>query len=424
MSPNESLQGLTPSLFRKEALQHRARRLEGEVLLGAPLSWTALGYLAVTVVAAALTFASLSTYARKETVAGWLVPHAGLIRVSTRSSGVVEDLGVREGDDVRKGAVLARVRLAVDSANGDSGEIEIEAVREEIDASSLGARSRMEKLEVTRDQLERQHRLLTAQRAEAARYVGILEAKLALAQDGLGRAQELVAQGYLSRHELDRAMSSLLTAQEDVSAARSDLLSLDQKLVQVGAQIASHPILIAQATSEAEGRQAVLRQKLEQATAGNVHALTSPISGKVAVVPLDVGQAVKAGATIVMLTPSKSPLEAELFIPSRAAGFIRTGQSVSLQYQAFPFQKFGSANGVIVSMSRTPLNPEDIALPTLRAQEPLYRARIALEREHISAYGANVPLRAGMLLRSDVVVERRSLIEWLLDPLYAVGKRR
>jgi membrane fusion protein len=48
---------------------------------------------------------------------------------------------------------------------------------------------------------------------------------------------------------------------------------------------------------------------------------------------------------------------------------------------------------------------------------------VALAHEDIQAYGEVIPLQPGMLLTADVVFDRRSLIRWLFDPLFAVAQR-
>ena len=48
---------------------------------------------------------------------------------------------------------------------------------------------------------------------------------------------------------------------------------------------------------------------------------------------------------------------------------------------------------------------------------PAYRAIVELERPDIEAYGRRVPLQPDMLLRADIILERRTLVEWILDPL-------
>jgi len=74
-------------------------------------------------------------------------------------------------------------------------------------------------------------------------------------------------------------------------------------------------------------------------------------------------------------------------------------------------------------VSRTVLAPAEVAIPGLQIQEPVFRVRVKMKRDSVSAYGQTVPLQPGMLLTADVVIDRRSLLEWLLDPLYAAGRR-
>jgi hypothetical protein len=44
-------------------------------------------------------------------------------------------------------------------------------------------------------------------------------------------------------------------------------------------------------------------------------------------------------------------LQAEIYIPSRAIGFVKPGQEVRLLYDAFPYQRFGAYRGRVVAAS-------------------------------------------------------------------------
>ena len=123
------------------------------------------------------------------------------------------------------------------------------------------------------------------------------------------------------------------------------------------------------------------------------------------------------------LVPSGDELVAELFVPSHAAGFINAGQTLKLKYEAFPFQRFGSQEATVDNVSLTVLTTEETGLPGAAFSEPVFSARGRLAAQTVYAYGTSVPLRAGMLLSADVVVDRRTLVEWLLDPVYAAGRR-
>jgi membrane fusion protein len=151
--------------------------------------------------------------------------------------------------------------------------------------------------------------------------------------------------------------------------------------------------------------------------------VTAALPGRVAAVPVERGQTLAPGATIAIVTPLNSPLEAELYTPSRSAGFVRVGQEVRLMYQAFPHQKFGTGKGTVTAISRTVLAPSEVSIPGVVVQEPVFRVRVRLERPNVQAYGETTALQPGMLLNADVVIDRRSLLEWLLDPLYAAGRR-
>jgi len=61
--------------------------------------------------------------------------------------------------------------------------------------------------------------------------------------------------------------------------------------------------------------------------------------------------------------------------------------------------------------------------PLAAVREPAYRIKVALERQTISAFGREVPLQPDMTLRADIILERRSIIEWLLEPLLGARQR-
>src|SRR5262245_50114751 len=134
-------------LFRKEAVAHATRRLAGAVVLATPLSVRLLGLMFGGVVAAAVIFASLSTYARKATVTGWLVPDQGLIRATVSTSGFVQNVLIKEGEHVEKGARLAEIRVATETATGNVGEKVVQQLRKEAEAASEKARIVIERLD-------------------------------------------------------------------------------------------------------------------------------------------------------------------------------------------------------------------------------------------------------------------------------------
>lgn len=421
--PQDAAAAAASELFRKEVFVYQTRRLQGEVLIGAGPLWLILGYAMVAVVVAGLLFVSLLSYARTETVTGWLVPRGGIVRLTAEQGGIVERFFVSEGQDVKAGAALVGMRLSRDSGQGDSGAVLETAARRALDAERLNAAAALDKLAVDHRALLVQAATVDAQVREGRAMLGILEQKKGLADAKLERARGLLAKGYLAPQSLDAITGEALDAAQAVAAQRNSVLAQQQSLGELRARIAQAPIMQSQARASAQTNEASLTQQLEQVRVGARYTITSPADGAVIALPANLGQSVSAGAPVAVVTAKGGPLEVELYVPSRAAGFIKVGQSVSLQYQPYPYKKFGSGQGRIVSISRAPLTPAEVGLSGFTVSEPVFRVRADLARSYIEAYGTRTPLQAGTGLEARIIIDRRSLLEWLFDPLFAVGKR-
>ena len=170
---------------------------------------------------------------------------------------------------------------------------------------------------------------------------------------------------------------------------------------------------------------AQLEQERVQTQASGALVVKAPVEGVVATQVVKPGQAVQAGQPLMTLLPGDGRLEAELLVPSRAIGFIEPGDRVLLRYQAFPYQKFGHQEGRVSAISRSALSAGEVEalIGSARQGEPPYRITVSLAQQAITAYGKQEALKPGMLVDADVLGERRTIIEWVSEPLYSlVGK--
>jgi hypothetical protein len=133
----------------------------------------------------------------------------------------------------------------------------------------------------------------------------------------------------------------------------------------------------------------------------------------------------KAHVRGLLVLDRDARLQAQLFAPSSALGFIHAQQPVQLRVAAFPHQRFGHQAGQVQQVSATPLPADELAALRLASQpiEPLYRVTVTLEQQHVMANGRAQPLVAGMQLEADVPLERRRLIEWLFAPVLGIAGR-
>ncbi|MDQ7077049.1 MAG: HlyD family efflux transporter periplasmic adaptor subunit [Robiginitomaculum sp.] len=221
----------------------------------------------------------------------------------------------------------------------------------------------------------------------------------------IGRLRQalLVAQGALNDQKL--ALHSRQTAKKEAEYALKALP--DQKTRQL---------------SELRGQIASLEQSRSELEASRSYLVRAPIDGVVASLHGNVGQMRAPTQPVMTLVPANATLVAHLLAPSSAIGFLERGQDVNLLYDAFSYQKFGVQKGHIVQISKASYLPGELNAP-FPYKTAVYQVTVALDKQTITTYGHDTPLITGATLKGDLVIERRSLFEWLFDPLIAASKR-
>jgi membrane fusion protein len=227
----------------------------------------------------------------------------------------------------------------------------------------------------------------------------------------------------MSDRELNARQMSLIQASQRVSALQRTMSSTANDRADLQAQIDGIPYRITAAEAVAQAAEAAFSERTTNAQADHAYVVTAQSAARVAALPVRSGQTVLSGSVLAVLVPPDQDLIAEIFIPSRAIGFVEVGQEVRLLYQAFPHQNFGVALGHVRQVSSTVIGPDEVSIPGLVIREPVFRVEAAIRSQTVQAYGETIPLQAGMLLDADIIVDRRNLVEWLFDPVFAAGRR-
>ncbi len=405
--------------FREQVLERRGNRLFGHVALAAPVSTWVVTLLIGTIVAAITAVLLTGGYARKEIVHGWLKPDKGLVKVVSPQLGTVTAVHVAEGQAVNGGDALASLNLDTAFA---SGEGVFGIALEEIEAQIV----EMEKLPpLTEKSFEQESKELRSQIEFAQAEVEsleiqrqVLDERIRTANAQLNRYELLANRNVASRNDVERQKEIVL------SLRQSDERIAQQIEIKLG-EMATHqlrlegvPVRRQTALAELSAGLSSLRAQLVQIAGRGSIVLKAPVDGSVAALPISGGQSLRPQQLAVSILPRGGRLEAELFAPTRAAGFIQTGQTVRLQFDAFPYQRFGVVEGEIVSVSRTIFEPAELPV-SLNVQGPVYRIVAGISAQHVDAYGERFPLQAGMTLSAYIVQEERKLWQVLLEPLLA-----
>lgn len=414
-------------LFRQAALDALAPRQHGDVVLVPGQSSRWMAWSAWALLAGLLALLLLGSYTRRSTVSGVLMPAAGLIRLVAPQPGVVIEAPVREGQIVKKGDVLF---VLSDDRAGSEGEGYQQDVAARITARRDSLQDDLRRVQRSEQdeaaQIGRRVESLRAEKDRAQRQLSQMEARVRSADEALQRYRALFAQGFVSRDELLARETSALELQGQLDGLRRELLSLDRQ--QSDARREADALRTRQAIQRGELERAVLQagQEYTEVEARRRVVVRAPADGQVTLMRAQVGQSVAASRALAHLVPGSSALVARLYAPSRAVGFVRQGQPVLLRYDAFPYQKFGQQSARVLSVSgaaATAAELDEVAIVPEWANEPLFAITVALPPAAQSDVGVPLALQAGMRVEADVLHESRRLIEWILEPLYAVKAR-
>jgi multidrug efflux pump subunit AcrA (membrane-fusion protein) len=150
-----------------------------------------------------------------------------------------------------------------------------------------------------------------------------------------------------------------------------------------------------------------------------VQRLHAPQAGRVSALHARIGTTIIPGRPVLSLTSDEASLEAELYLPDRLLESSAVGSEVLLRYRAFPYQRYGQYRGRIASIAYSPLRASQARSATGTANNdlPLYRAIVEIDQQSVrSDRGQRHELRPGLRLQADIVLEKRRLYEWLLEP--------
>ena len=407
-------------LFRTQAQRQFSSPLEGSAHIALPISWQLIAYLVFGSLLAAILFLSFASYSRVETALGTITPEKGLSTIVPTRSGVLTDLAVTEGQEVARGDVLAQIRTEEDSGGNLSAAEQVERAISQQDASlalQIGEANRAAVAQGS--QLAAQQAGLQSEIAQIRSQIAIQQGLIDTARDDLERAQEVAKNGFISQRDLQVREETLLARRQglsqlnqSLSAKRSALAESERAATQVSAQARAQ-------AANLEAARAQVGQQAASTAGSRAYAIRAPIAGTISALTARAGQIANPQTPLMTIVPSGSALQAELAVPSSAIGFVKPGQEVSLAVDAFPYQRFGTVKGLVLTVAESALSQQTPDGSVVS----VYPVRVRLDEAAVTAFGQRQPLMSGMTLSARITTERQSLLEWLFEPLYAVRRR-
>jgi hemolysin D len=367
--------------------------------------------------------------------------------IQPAETAVVKRILVKDGQHVKAGEVLVELEAAATDTAAESARVQeallsarLESARYDALAKAAAGTDRIPSLGVPTDAPEalavaesramqsqyQEHRAkLAALTAEIAKRVAELAAarelvsKLAetvpIARRRAEDYKNLVAQKFISQHiYLEREQLRIeqegdLAFQE--AKARELAAAVEESKRRRDSLIAEFESGAVNAKIEADKRAALLEQELVKArTRERLQTLTSPVDGTVQQLAVHtVGGVVTPAQALMVVAPSDYQAEIEAVLENKDVGFVKPGQHVEVKVETFPFTRYGTLSGTVSFVSK------DAVLDEKRG--PVFQARVKLEKAAIRIDERQVMLSPGMAVSAEIATGRRTVMEFVLDPI-------
>ena len=380
---------------------NRAADLEVSSNTGSRLTmWVAmLGLLVLT------AWAGLTEIDQVKRAQGQIIASDRTQVIQAVDGGVLRELFVQEGQEVKAGQLLAsfektRVRAALDDTQGKvmALRITLARLRAEVYGKNLVFEPAMLSYKAL---VENQTNLYNRRKTAFTEDIQALRKVLGVLLE-------------------ENAMITKLEATGDVSQA--DILRSRRQIADLEAQITTrHNKFFQDAQAEMTKAQEDLNaqtealndrtQLLEQTD------MNAPSPGLVKSIRVTtLGGVVRAGDVVMELLPTQSGLVLEAKVYPGDIAFISVGQSANVKLDAFDSSIYGGFKGEVVYVS-----PDTLTEETQRGPQPYYRVHVRIgEKDFDNDKAKRMEVRPGMTAQVDLVVAKRSVLSYLVNPVSKV----
>lgn len=304
--------------------------------------------------------------------------------------------------------LLAQLRVAVTA--------EEELVRKLKPLVQQGALSAKYLLDAEQSLRDRQNAVIKTQLDD----VGSIRERQYEAEQSVRDRQRTITQ---TQGELQQTLAELDRLQAERQQVLAEGSRLQAELAQKQAQGSTTQVEQAQKIQQLEVQKTQLQAKYDenQKLLNKARAelkqlsLTAPVNGIVSSLNIrNIGEVVKEGQTVAEMAPDTAPLILSATLPNREAGFVKTGMTVQIKFDAFPYQEYGVISGKVISIS--PDSKPD------ERQGAVYRVEVTLDRNYVIANQKTVQFKAGQTASADIIIRRRRIADILLDPIRQLQK--
>jgi hemolysin D len=414
--------------------------------LGAAFLWTIISLMAVVVLGLYLVKVDVVVTAR-----GKIIPLGDVKVVQPLETGVITNIHVKEGDFVKKNAILLEIDPSIDKADLEGKEKNMkhsQLAMERVNAVLSGTEFSPTRKGFTSDTLQTQIAQYNAQKNV---YISTLNEK-----EKEYRETQRALKSLNDEIQSFKGLVDIMTEDEKRQKALSEIgaiaenryrekmkerMSLEKELnVKIG-QAEQTATRLERIQDEIETFKSNFREKLLTEFSTNMQSrnsleaevssikfkqgkkfIVAPVDGYVHLLPVKtIGGVVTTAQPVVTLVPEKAPLVVNAVVFNKDIGFVREGQRCIIKVDTFDFQKYGAIDGSIDTINPFNLDTKETDKNGDKSGETGeggYPVRVKMLSDSLETRDGEVyRMKPGMAVTTEINVGKRRVIEFFLFPV-------
>ncbi len=395
------------------------------VLLGSALAW--------------MSWAQIDVVIRGS---GKVVPAGQVQLVQSLEGGVISEILVKEGDVVTAEQPLIKISDIAFSGSFEENRL----IYYELKAKSARLQAEAKGSEFVRDkELEkRAASLLDSEQSLFESNRLQLNATLSIYEEQISQHEIALEEAQSKQRQLTKSLDLVrqeITIKEPLMKRRIiseiDFLQLQQREAELEGELETISISIPRIRSIVkEARRTLSQNKLDFRNKAKLElnqvsaeisrlveaqaaledrvrrtTLRSPVDGIVQrLYTNSIGGVVTPGSDVLEIVPIGDALIVEVRIKPADIAYIDVGQKARLKFSAYDFAIYGSIEGEVGLISADTITDED--------GETYYVAKVLPDKAYLGKKSASLPIKVGMTSEADIITAKKSILEYLLKPIY------
>jgi len=358
--------------------------------------WIALIGIVILVVWA--SFAKIDQVTRAKAT---VIASARTQEIQASEGGVLTELAVSEGEDVKAGQLLVvleeeRAKAAVDNSASKTAALKAKLARlnAEIFEKPLVFPKEVENYP---EYVQNQRALYNRRRQAINEDVSSLEKMLVLARQELRMNEPLLEYGDVSQADVIKLSRQVADIEAQINNKRNKYFEEAQ----------------AEMTKAQEELDTELEQLRDRAQVLEEKRLMAPTDGKIKNINVTtIGGVVKPGEVIMQILPTSSDLIIDAKVSPADIAYVKEGQDATVKLDAYDYSIFGAMNGTVNYIS-----PDTLMEQTPKGEEPYYRVLIVIKGAEFKGRGNEIVIKPGMTASVDIKAMERTVLSYLTKPL-------